>query len=181
MLSNIPHHARSFFDAGYELRMRDIEVGYRVITKDGIEGTCVYRTINAESGWTCMEIRYDDGRVKTYYGHADKNLPLAYGDGKVVDINKVLAVAERRRRAAEPAEPARQSRFTDDDFFVWEVELQNHNGDFAGVRRSKSHIEDPDERGRTLCGRWVPDHATTGDDWQTGNQCKRCRRLAGLA
>lgn len=87
-------------EPGYELRMKDIEVGYRVITKDGIEGTCVDRTINADSGWTCMGIKYDDGRAETYYGHATKTLPLAYGDGKVVDIDKVLAVAARRRRIA---------------------------------------------------------------------------------
>lgn len=178
--SNIPDHARDFFAAGYELRMKDINVGDRLITKHGIECTCAYRTINADSGWTCMEIEYDDGTVKTYYGADTKTLPVAYAEGKVVDINKVLAAAARRRKAAEPAEPARRSRFTDDHFFVWNVEIQNHNGDFAGVRMSKGHIEDPEERGRTLCGQWVPDHATTEGDWQNGNQCKHCRRIAGL-
>ena len=79
-LPTMPGHARDFFAAEYELRMKDIEVGHRVITKDAIEGTCVRRTINAASGWTCTEIEYDDGRLKTYFGHATKTLPVAYAE-----------------------------------------------------------------------------------------------------
>lgn len=173
----LDHNARSWFAAGYRIRVCDVDAGHVLQDRHGNLFLVLARTTAADGTHTLHTVHGMIERVQTFARYDDLNACILSTEADHVDLDEVLAAAARRRRAAEPA---RRSRFTDDDFFVWEVELHNRNGDFAGVRMSKGHIEDPDERGRTLCGRWVPEHASTQDDWQNGNQCKHCRRLAGL-
>ncbi len=64
-----------------------------------------------------------------------------------------------------------------DDSFCWTTEILDRYGCFAGERRSKGHLADPDDRDMTLCGREIPRHATT-DTGRYADQCKRCQRAA---
>ena len=76
--SDLSPQARDFFAAGYRLRIKDIDPFKRLVTRNGTECTCVYRSISEASGLAFIEIRYEGGIVKSYGGHATSTLPLAY-------------------------------------------------------------------------------------------------------
>lgn len=76
--SDLSPRASDFFAAGYQLRIKDIDPSKRLVTRNGTECTCLYRWISGASNWAHIEIRYENGVVKSYFGHATRTLPLAY-------------------------------------------------------------------------------------------------------
>ena len=166
--------ARNWFATGYRLRVKDIDSGRTLTDRFGNQSYVIERTTDAAGNHTLRTREGGCEHVQSFGPYDTVDACVVSTEADQVEITKVFAEA----KAAKTAKPA--SRFSDDDFFVWNVEVHNHNGDFAGVRTSKGHVEDPDQRGRTLCGRLIPEHAITNDDWYSGNRCKHCSRLAGL-
>lgn len=64
-----------------------------------------------------------------------------------------------------------------DDTFCWTTEILDRYGCFAGERKSKGHLVDPDDRSMTLCGREIPRYATTDSGYNV-DHCKRCEFAA---